>query len=180
MDEYSKTHKYWYPRGATMQIEVTGHRSRKFKELISEAAEFYCSKLLSKRMLNSLYVEIQLKKKLHDDEDYQAFCDYQGKSDGIREFTVELKKGMSIRDTLTYLAHECVHVKQFATGEMKNGAVYAVTTRWKGKEINDNAIDYWDLPWEIEAYGREKGLYSRFVVTKKLNENKEFLDSIVF
>lgn len=180
MEDYSKSHKYWYPRGATMFVEVTGHRSRRFKELISEAVEYYCSLLVSKRMLNSLYVDVLMKKKIDDDEDFQAFCSYNGKSEGIREFEVELKKGMSVRDTLMYLAHECVHIKQFATGEMRDGSVYAITTKWKGREINENKVDYWDLPWEIEAYGREKGLYSRFVAKKKLNDNTDFLDSIVY
>jgi len=178
MDEYSKTHKYWYPKGATMQIEVTGHRSTRFKRLLSEAAEFYCSRLMSKRIVNSLDMDILLKKKLDDDEDFEAFCDYVGKEDGVRMFTIELKTGLSIRDTLTYLAHECVHVKQFATGEMRTGTVYAVTTKWKGREINENKVDYWDQPWEIEAYGREKGLYCHFISHKKFQ--KEFLDSVVY
>jgi len=180
MDEYSKSYKYWYPRGATMEIEVTGHRSSRYKKLLEQATEFYCTKLMSKRMCNSLEISIIFKKKLDDDEDYEAFCEYLGKEDGVRSFSIELKKGLTVRDTLTYLAHECVHVKQFATGEMKDGTVYAITTRWKGKEINETRIDYWDFPWEIEAYGREKGLYSRFINHCKLYPGgKEFLDSIV-
>lgn len=177
MDEFSKTHKYWYPKGAFMQVEVTGHRSRRYKELLAKAVEYYCSRLMSKRMCNSLDVRVVFKKKLDDDEDYEAFCEYVGKEAGIREFEIELKKGLSVRDTLTYLAHECVHVKQFATGEMKDGTVYAVTTRWKGREINEQSIDYWDLPWEIEAYGREKGLFSRFIQSTGLVRDREFLES---
>lgn len=178
MDEYSKSYKYWYPRGATMEIQVTGHRSTRFKGLVERAVEFYCSRLMSKRMLNSLSIDVTFKKKLDDDEDFEAFCDYTGKDGGTRFFELEIKKGLSVRDTLTYLAHECVHVKQFATGEMKDGTVYAVTTRWKGKEINEQKIDYWDHPWEIEAYGREKGLYSKFIVHAKIFD-KNYLDSVV-
>lgn len=177
MNEYSKSYKYWYPRGATMDIEVTGHRSSRFKRLISQATEFYCAKLMSKRMLNSLDIQIIFKKKLDDDEDFEAFCSYNGKEGGIRSFVIEIKKDLTVRDTLTYLAHECVHVKQFATGEMKDGAVYAITTRWKGTEINEQRVDYWDHPWEIEAYGREKGLYSRYVVSSGLVKEQKFLDS---
>jgi hypothetical protein len=28
--------------------------------------------------------------------------------------------------------------------------------------VDDNQVDYWDTPWEIEAHGREKGLFTRF------------------
>ena len=160
-----------------MEIEVTGHRSTRFKRLVSQAVEYYCSRLMSKRMLNTLYIDIEFKKKLDDDEDFEAFCSYHGKEDGVRSFTIEIKKGLTTRDILTYLAHECVHVKQFATGEMKDGAVYAITTRWKGKEINEQKVDYWDHPWEIEAYGREKGLYSRFINSSGLIKDQKFLDS---
>jgi len=179
MDEYTKTHKYWYPKGAIMNINVSGHRSTKFKTLISQATEYYCSRLLSKKMMSSLDIDIIFKKKLDDDNDFEAFCEYGGKEDGIRYFTIELKKNLSVRDTLTYLAHECVHLKQFALGELKDGTVYALTTRWKGREINEQQVDYWDQPWEIEAYGREKGLYSNFINTRQIKIEKSFLDSII-
>lgn len=43
------------------------------------------------------------------------------------------------------LAHEMVHVKQFARGELDFGL-----TRWKSNRYCDN-IAYWDQPWEKEA-----------------------------
>ena len=43
------------------------------------------------------------------------------------------------------LAHEMVHVKQFARGEMDLGL-----TRWKSNHYAGN-IEYWDQPWEKEA-----------------------------
>jgi len=46
---------------------------------------------------------------------------------------------------LRTLAHEMVHVKQFAKGEL-NSAL----TQWKSNKYCDN-IKYWDQPWEKEA-----------------------------
>jgi len=43
------------------------------------------------------------------------------------------------------LAHEMVHVKQFARNEMDAGL-----TRWKSNQYAGN-IEYWDQPWEKEA-----------------------------
>jgi len=31
-----------------------------------------------------------------------------------------------------------------------------------GKIYDESKLDYWEQPWEIEAHGREKGLYYKF------------------
>ena len=46
---------------------------------------------------------------------------------------------------LSTLAHEMVHVKQFAKGELDSAL-----TQWKSNKYCGN-IDYWDQPWEKEA-----------------------------
>lgn len=64
-----------------------------------------------------------------------------------------------MRYKLMTLAHECVHLKQYAMGEIDENM-----NTWKGTRV-PKSTDYWDSPWEIEAYGREKGLYIRFCET---------------
>ena len=44
---------------------------------------------------------------------------------------------------LATLAHEMVHVKQFARGELDSRL-----ERWKGRNCSQ---EYWDQPWEVEA-----------------------------
>ena len=34
--------------------------------------------------------------------------------------------------------------------------------RFKGEKIHLELTDYWDYPWEIEAYGKQLGLFVRF------------------
>ena len=46
---------------------------------------------------------------------------------------------------LSTLAHEMVHVKQFAKGELN-----PTLTQWKSNKYCEN-IEYWDQPWEKEA-----------------------------
>ena len=57
---------------------------------------------------------------------------------------------------LRTLAHELVHVKQYLMGELTwrdKGML------WKGEICNaDHLIDHLETPYEVEAYGREKGL----------------------
>ena len=68
-------------------------------------------------------------------------------------------------EILKTLAHELVHVKQYVLGELRwrdAGLMY--------KGINhepDNLKEYFELPYEIEAYGREKGLLYGFMLVWK-------------
>ena len=61
------------------------------------------------------------------------------------EYRIDLDRSMRLRTMLTTLAHELVHVKQYECGELTQNS-------------EDN-IPYWDKPSEIEAYGREVGLF---------------------
>ena len=72
------------------------------------------------------------------------------------QFEIELDKNISIKDMVTALCHEMVHVKQFARKEMVDGIKTGVA-RWKSKTI-PLTTNYWDLPWEKEAYRMEKKL----------------------
>jgi hypothetical protein len=61
------------------------------------------------------------------------------------------------------LAHEMVHVKQFAKGQLQseNGKNY-----WMGKQIT-RRVKYLDQPWEVEAFQRQEILFRRAV--EKIN-----------
>jgi hypothetical protein len=83
---------------------------------------------------------------------------------------------MNTQAVLQYLAHECVHVEQYVTGTMRdtsNGEV----VRWRGKKFDFRKVDYYDLPWEIDAYGREKGLYEHFVKKFKYRGKRWYKDN---
>ena len=66
---------------------------------------------------------------------------------------------MSMESMMQTLAHEMVHVKQWAKGEMQE-LVRQSKTRFNGTLFGET--EYWDRPWEIEAHGRERGLFIRW------------------
>lgn len=75
---------------------------------------------------------------------------------------------------LSTLAHEMVHVKQFARGELYE-SINLGMHRWKGEWLSNNrqcVKDYWDHPWEIEAHGRETGLFIRWAEANDLAKYK--------
>lgn len=171
-----KIYKYKYLQGMLMQVYVKGPRSKLFKALASRAVEYYCGMLMPKSLASKLIVDLSFKKQL--DGGAHGYCSFNGKDGKYYEFDIEVVKGQTVRETLMTLAHEVVHLKQFYTGELKDG-YRAASTIWKGKRVDENKVDYWDLPWEVEAYGREKGLYHRFIVGEGRDEDKAFLSSIV-
>jgi hypothetical protein len=88
-----------------------------------------------------------------------------------RMFELIVSDKYSRAKQLKILAHEMVHAKQYARGELQYFGLR--TARWNGKDVKlGNTIeDYINYPWEIEAFGREHGLYfmyQSYVMSKNL------------
>ena len=86
--------------------------------------------------------------------------------DGIRGSVFKLGPtviGMSIDTALDTerliiaLAHEMIHVKQYARGQITHGK--NLTSKfWMGKKFRGH---YYDLPWEVEAFSKERVLANK-------------------
>lgn len=133
-----------------MEIRVGG-RSKERREMIEAAAEFYCEELrLSK---SKFAVQIDL---------VPGFL----KASGMRGATIDLgEKFLSValdsrlpvEESLSTLAHEMIHVKQYALGQLRHGE--DGSTHWLGKPVVVG--HYYDSPWEIEAFSRERVLANK-------------------
>lgn len=102
--------------------------------------------------------------------DAVAMCDYEI-DPGFHPscFTVEFNntKYQDIKPNwyLRTLFHELVHVGQFALGQLRSTDK---NWYWKSKKYPDfgtDAINYWKMPWEVEAYGTEICAYKLFEET---------------
>ena len=140
-----------------MLINVVGG-SKSQKKHAQSMVEF-CVKTLMPRM-RTLDITVRLCKP-------QGAMRYCLETDNDRTFEIELDKTQSMRNLLETLAHEMVHVKQYARREL-NPKVDC----WMGKTYNPKKVSYWDLPWEIEAHGREIGLFVRYCEENKLGKHK--------
>lgn len=81
-----------------------------------------------------------------------------------KKFRIQINSKLGHKKQLLTLAHELVHAKQFTKNELgtttnKNNQRL---TKWQGKLVNESVQSYFDLPWEIEAHGREYGLWKRY------------------
>jgi len=132
----------------------------------------FCVDKLMPRMKG---LEITVKLKDLSKTDCYGFCtaDPEGdaeRTDRPRVFELEIHKNMRLRKILETIAHEMVHVKQYARGELYQGSRIN-KMRWQGDWL-DKDPDYWDQPWEIEAHGRECGLFVRWAEAAGLAKHK--------
>jgi hypothetical protein len=70
---------------------------------------------------------------------------------------MNLDSGIGVERLITTLAHEMVHVKQYAKGQIKSSKS-CKTNYWMGKNIRK---EYFEQPWEIEAYSKERVLANK-------------------
>jgi hypothetical protein len=143
-----------------MLIHVKGS-NKTTRKIVKLAAWWYAEKLMGKRLIAGLDININLKKTLLDKDGHEGTAIWEDESIRPKEFTIVLDSGCAIRNILITLAHEMVHVKQWAKGEMYE-YVERDMVRFNNTKFNMSNINYWDYPWEIEAFGRQLGLFVRF------------------
>jgi hypothetical protein len=146
-----------------MQLSILKCPDRdRFRPYIKRAAHYYASQLISSKKIQDLQLTIKFDRKL---EEYgYASVSHHISNKKERAYLIEINPQIGARDILDTLAHEMVHIKQYVYGETNESL-----TRWKGQIIADD-VDYFDHPWEIEAYGMAIGLFTKFVIQEKLWE----------
>jgi hypothetical protein len=144
-----------------MILHVKGS-NKAVRRLIESAAWFYAEKLMGKRLMGGLEITINLNKNLLSKDGNEGSAIWEDDGHRPREFTIEIDSTVKIRNILITLAHEMVHVKQWAKDEMYEYMNVAGMVRFKGEKVHMEITDYWDYPWEIEAFGKQLGLFVRF------------------
>ena len=148
-----------------IDINVIGGKQKE-RDLIYSLANFCVKKLMPRK--KNLEIDIAIKRNLEEKDGLSAgVID----TDDTNTFEMDIESSMTIRKKLLSVAHEMVHVKQFTRGELKH-ADTLTAKRWLGKTYNES--NYWDCPWEIEAYGRELGLFTMWV--EKLDIKGKFTE----
>lgn len=148
-----------------MQLEIIGQADKVTSQQIANAVHFYAEYLMSERLLRNINIEIVLETDLIRNEKDQAYCVNISDSGAARDFEISIDAGLGKRAMLLALAHEMVHVKQYARGELKYLSSRKLH-RFQGISYSPQYL-YWEQPWEIEAFGRELGLYRMFQESQK-------------
>ena len=131
-----------------MFLEVIGG-SKSQKKHTQGMVEFCANKLMPR--LYNLDITVRLCKP-------KGALGYCLELEDKRTFELEIDRTQPLRQLLETVAHEMVHVKQFARGELDSKYK---GMRWKTAHITDD-VKYMDLPWEKEAYKMEDKLAAKF------------------
>jgi len=127
-------------------------------ELVS-AKDYFAEILLSSRMLKFVNIEV----KIVSGNAPSGLCiiDEYNNQNKPRSFTIEINKNQSKLEILNAVAHEMVHVKQYVYGELNEQM-----SSWLGQKIDCDRVDYFEQPWEVEAYNLEAFLTVMYLSEK--------------
>ena len=148
-----------------MNIEIFGKTKNMCKAELKFATAFFAQYIMGTRLAEKLDIEIRLE----DQGRNEGGCYPVDSERRPRSFEIGIRPTMQRYKMLQCLAHEMVHVKQYAKGELSNELI---TAKWQGKtfKLTNSMEDYFNWPWEIEAYGRDRSLYLFYQVM--LNSEK--------
>lgn len=124
-------------------VEVKGGKG--YQRDIAHKTVAYCIKQLLPRH-RTLDIEVKLVTIKSDATGYAMVGDTN------RQFEIEIDKNQTIKEFVTTICHEMVHVKQYARKEIDG-----IHQRWKGVDL-PKGTKYYDYPWEIEAYDLQEDL----------------------
>ena len=122
-------------------IDANGGK-KKQRELVSQVAYFCINKLMPR--LKKIEIDIQLNN-IKD-----GAIGYCMMTDNNRTFEIEIDKKLDVKEIIKTICHEIVHVKQYVRNELG---------------INDNNAgkDYFNLPYEKQAYKLQETLSEQFI-----------------
>ena len=151
-----------------MKIYVSGKITKLSRIETKAATSFFAELLMSQRLIKNLTIKVKYIK----DKQPRGLCVWMDNNIRPKEFEIELSNKFGRRSLLISLAHEMVHVKQYTKGELIDllSAKYSSYSKFRNINYNTDEVEYFDQPWEIEAYGRELGLYERYITHLKNNK----------
>ena len=170
-----------------MQIQIYGKQMkvrlhcRNFDENVKDAiygmTGYALAKLLPnrERLLNNVEIDIHMRRhhtggeakikegtNVYRPRKFQIILDHRKMNED--EYGRRREGDEWVHQILETLVHELIHVKQYLLGELtwRSGTLY-----WKNKDFStdgpEDLTDYYELPYEIEAHGRQRGLFLGFI-----------------
>lgn len=140
-----------------MSIAVATKGGNRFqKHIVNQTVDWCMGKLMPR--IKRIHINVHLRNL----DDADGYCENAAIEDGDfvgaspRLFNVEINKSLSLTEMISTIIHEMVHVRQYVNRELADGGLY---TKWKSKSV-PQGTDYYDQPWEKEAYRLQDKLLS--------------------
>jgi hypothetical protein len=134
-------------------------KDKRLKDRVGAAAVFFLQQLMPRK--RNIEIRIKLVKDLLAKENTYGECYDLDASASGDHYTIRLDYADNVNAIISTLAHEMVHIKQFARDELR--MLYTgYCAKWKGTKYVDDDVDYETCPWEVEANRIEPGLSAAF------------------
>lgn len=146
-----------------MNIDIYGKSEHMCKAEVKFATAFFAQYLMGEKLAKNLDIEVRFENQGKLAEGHCVPLDAERRP---RSFEIGVNPKLRRYKMLQCIAHEMVHVKQYAKGELSNELI---TAKWQGKtyKITNSIEDYLNWPWEVEAYGRDRSLYLFYTIMLK-------------
>lgn len=131
--------------------------SGKIPKQYKNAMKFFASKIFTPQLNKHIEVHVCFRKVMPDYHGIVTVEDYNVLGTP-RNFLIDIRKTDNSEEILKTLAHELIHVRQYARCELNEEM-----NIWQGRHINSDEIPYHEQPWEIEAETTAIELYNEFV-----------------
>lgn len=139
-------------------ITVFGKNDHLTADETIEAIDIFGEYLLGKRLYSNIEIEIEFSCM----KGFWGRCGIIELHNGrARDFGIEVNRNLCKKNQIKTIAHEMVHIKQFARKEYVELGKDKV--KWMNKLVNMDDLEYAKYPWEIEAYAAEKELYKHYL-----------------
>lgn len=148
-----------------MKVYITGKAENISNKEIRDAVYFYLRKLLGKSMSQKITLYILIEKDLLKTYEMYAAISPLETETRPKHYELEIDAKLPKKQFLVSLAHEMIHLKQFAKDQMKDLESKRMT-RWLGEYYIEENLDYWSRPWEKEAHDNEIPLYQSYLAEK--------------
>jgi hypothetical protein len=125
-----------------MNIVFVEGGNKLLREIAHKTVAFCIDELIPES--NKLEIEVKLKSV---GGDAMGYCEM---GDTRRQYQLEIEKNQTLRELISTICHEMVHLKQYYTKEMDCSPNDEGKMRWKDGVVPEGT-SYSDLPWEIEA-----------------------------
>lgn len=163
-----------------MEVTIKGrHFNKERRSIIVDLANWCGHKLLNPQLNKyvNLTIHIISPATYHKCGTYAQTDFYDYDKSKPRNFIITMTSRYGILRSSAILAHEMVHVNQYASGTL-GFCKKTNLTKWNGQLYDESKYSYWDLPWEIEAFGREKGLVYQWAKERGYDETAHWFKSL--
>ncbi len=140
--------------------------------LIRRCCDFVLSQFCTEALKSQIEIEVVGIKGLYEKEGAIGYCSISDEHFGSGKripswFTIELDTNLPFDQLYTILCHELVHVKQYATQQLREKYYPTYKKLWKEKDITKRY--YSQSPHEQEAYRKELKLSNQFFASELEN-----------